>query len=423
MMMFKKPIRHDTACRICGSRNIKTVFQLNPTPPEDMFVPKEKLNVIQDAYPLVLALCENCGYLHLPFILNPEISYSHYLYETKITIGLTKQYQEYADQIISMTDARKGNLVVDLGSNDGTLLEAFKRRGMSVLGVEPSSSIAHVANDKEIYTINDFFTDSVVDKIIREFGHAEIITANYMYANIDDLHEFTNNVAKLLSKDGVFIVQTGYHPEQMKINMFDYIYHEHFSYFTLKVLKNLFAKHDLELIDAQKNPAKGGSLRVIAQRVGGKRLVVSSVNKILAEEENSLMHCPEPYLMFAKKIDGFKKQLNELIDHIEKDKKRIVGYGASHSTTTLTYHFDLGNHMRYLVDDNPLKQGMYSPGNHIIVHPSQYLLEDKPDYVIILAWQYQSQIIANNQLYLKDGGKFIVPLPELNVIEKENFGS
>ena len=422
MTVFKGPIRHDTACRICGSRNIKTVFQLTSTPPEDMFVKKEKLNVVQDAYPLVLALCENCGYLHLPFILNPEISYSHYLYETKITIGLTKQYQEYADQIISMIGARKGNLVVDLGSNDGTMLEAFKRRGMIVLGVEPSSSIAQVANEKGIPTIIDFFTDSVVDKIIKEFGHAEIITANYMYANIDDLHEFTNNVFKLLSKEGVFIVQTGYHPEQMKINMFDYIYHEHFSYFTLNVLKNLFEKHDLELIDAQKNPAKGGSIRVIAQRVGGKRSVAFSVSKILAEEENNMMHCDEPYLTFAKKIESLKKQLNGLINHIENDKKRIVGYGASHSTTTLTYHFDLGTHMEYVVDDNHLKQGMYSPGNHIIVHPPQYLLEDKPEYVIILAWQYQSQIIAKNQSYLKQGGKFIVPLPELNVIDKENCG-
>lgn len=422
MTVFKESIRHDTTCRICGSRNIKPVFQLNPTPPEDQFVPEEKLNIVQDAYPLVLALCENCGYLYLPFILNPEISYSHYLYETKITIGLTKQYQEYADQIISMTGARNGDLVVDLGSNDGTMLESFKRRGMKVLGVEPSASIAQVANEKGIHTIIDFFTDCVVDKIINEFGHAEIITANYMYANIDDLHEFTNNVSRLLSKEGVFVVQTGYHPEQMKINMFDYIYHEHFSYFTLNVLKNLFAKHGLDLIDAQKYPAKGGSLRVIAQRVNGKRPVAPDVNKILAEEKDNMMHRPEPYLTFAIKVEGLKKQLSGLINQIEKDKKRVVGYGASHSTTTLTYHFDLGTQMEYLVDDNPLKQGMYSPGNHIIVHPSQYLFDDKPDYAIILAWQYQSQIIAKNQLYLKQGGKFIVPLPELKVIEKENRG-
>jgi SAM-dependent methyltransferase len=414
---FNGPIRHDENCRICGSKNIVTVFELNPTPPEDRFIPKEQLNIIQEKYPLVLALCQNCGYLHLPYILNPAISYSDYLYETKVTVGLPRHYQEYADEILSLVRPLEGSLVVDLGSNDGTMLEGFKRHGMEVLGVEPSQKLADVARSRGIPTIADFFTDAVRKEIIDRHGHPQIITANYMYANIDDILGFTQNVASLLSHEGVFAVQTGYHPEQMKINMFDYVYHEHFSYFSLKVLRYVFEKCGLDLIDAQKKPAKGGAIRAVAQLKGGKRPVSPRIAEIIREEESRGIDKPETYIRFAEKINGLKVDLNLLLGQIKKEGIRIAGYGASHSTTTLTYHFELAPFLDYLVDDNPIKKGMYSPGWHLPVYPSSRLMEDKPNYTVILAWQYQTEILRKNQAYLNQGGKFIIPLPELRVIE------
>ena len=409
-------LRHDTTCRLCGSNKISTVFQLTPTPPEDQFVSREQLRVAQEVYPLDLALCEACGYVHLPYVLSPEKSYTDYIYVSKVTLGLKNHYQEYADEMLAMIQPLNDSLVVDLGSNDGTMLEAFKKRGMQVVGVEPAQAIGKAANDAGIPTIVDFFTDTVTEQIIQKYGKAFIITANYMYANIDDLVAFTNNIAKLLAEDGVFVVQTGYHPEQMKIKMFDYIYHEHFSYFTLKVLQSLFAGCGLELIDAQKNSAKGGSIRVVAQMSGGSRNVSERVIEIIREEETAGMDKKETYFEFGLEIERSKSELLVLLHKLKTEKKRIIGYGASHSTTTLTYHFGLAQFMEYLVDDNPIKSGLYSPGYHLPVFPSQKLYEDNPDYVIMLAWQYQGPIMERNRQFSEQGGIFIVPLPEFRLV-------
>ena len=235
--MNNKVLRHDLKCRVCGSSKINEILKLKPTPPEDLFLPKSQLSLSSEKYPLTLALCEDCGYTHLPYILSPDISYSNYVYETKVTVGLSAHYKEYAQKIIKYAEINKPSFVIDLGSNDGTMLKAFKTIGMKVLGVEPSEQIANIANNNNLDTINDYFSITLVDRIIKEYGKAAIVTANYMYANIDNVIEFTRNVKKILNDDGLFVIQTGYHPEQMKINMFDYIYHEHFSYFKVKNLK------------------------------------------------------------------------------------------------------------------------------------------------------------------------------------------
>lgn len=416
--MKNHPIRHDRHCRVCNEDRITTVFKLKPTPPEDQFIAKEKLNIIQECYALDLAICDSCGYLHLSHILHPEISYPDYIYETKVTLGLGNHYQSYADEVIALFPKSKDELVVDLGSNDGTMLKAFANRKLNVLGVEPGRAIAKTANEAGIPTINDFFSKKVVYEILKNYGKPLIITANYMYANVDDLLGFTKNVASLLKDDGVFVVQTGYHPEQMKINMFDYVYHEHFSYFTLTVLKVLFEKCGLELIDAQLLPAKGGSIRVLAQLSGGVKKISKRAIEILKSEQDSGMLRSDIYIHFAKKINSIKDQVNKTCDQLKCSGKRIVGYGASHSTTTLLYHFELFNYIDYLVDDNPIKQGLFSPGKHFPVYSSDKLTDDLPDYALILAWNYSEPIISKHNKFLDLNGKFIVPLPELKVIQK-----
>lgn len=410
-------IRHDTRCRLCGSESITTVMRLEPTPPEDKFVGPAALNQPQDVYPLELAICESCGYLHLPHILNPKLSYADYLYVSQVTLGLGTHYDSYAEEVLNLIRPSADSLVVDLGSNDGTMLAGFKKRGMKVLGVEPATSIAMAATEAGIPTIAGFFTDDIVGQITKERGKAKIVTANYMYANIDDLHGFTESVVKLLDRDGVFVVQTGYHPDQMKILMFDYIYHEHFSYFSVKVLQQFFARHELEIFDAHKTPAKGGSIRLFIQHSKGSREISSNVKHIIAQEELEGIHSASKYIEFAGKIDEKRKVLHDFISDFTTQKKRVVGYGASHSTTTFTYHFQLGQCLEYIVDDNPLKHGLYSPGYHIPVYASPKLLEDMPDYVVILAWQYADAIIRRTQEYVSKGGKIIVPLPNFKLVQ------
>lgn len=412
-------VRHDSACRICKGNKIPTVFSLAPTPAEDQFVTEAELSAVQKTYPLDLAFCESCGYVFLPDVLNPELSYPNYTYVTKVTLGLSNHYQDYADELISRFEVPADALVVDLGSNDGTMLEAFKKRGRRVTGVEPGTSVARIANDNGISTINAFFTEDTVEQITAKNGKATVVTANYMFANIDDLHSFTKNVAALLADDGLFSVQTGYHPEQMKILMFDYIYHEHFSYFTVAVLERLFHDCGLELISVQKTTAKGGSIRVVAQKRGGKRARENSVDQLLAEEQRARMDKKETYLAFAEKINSRRAEVRTVLDDLKAKKKSMAGYGASHSTTTLLYHFGLREYLSYIVDDNPTKQGRYSPGYHIPVFPADTLLKDKPDYVVILAWQYRDPIERKNQAYLDAGGTFISPLPDLRISSRK----
>lgn len=414
--MSEQVLRHDKQCRLCGSSRISTVFKLNDTPLEDQFVSQEKKAIVQPVYPLELAICENCGYVHLPYIVSPEASYADYVYVSGVTVGLRNHYNQYAKEIVADSGTPEGSLVVDLGSNDGSMLASFKRLGMKVVGVEPAGNIAKQANESGLTTINDFFTDKIVSQILQDHGPASVITANYMYANIDDVIGFTKNVAKLLAPGGIFVVQTGYHPEQMKIKMFDYIYHEHFSYFTVEVLGNIFSACGLELIHAQKMAPKGGSVRIIGQLKNGTRTVDASVQQMVDEELQQGMRKPETYRKFALDIEHSKNQLLKRLNELKAAGKKIVGFGASHSTTTLIYHFDLAPFIDYLVDDNQLKHGRYSPGYHLPVYSSEKLYEDTPDYAIILGWQHQNSIMEKHKNYLAGGGHWIIPLPNLQIL-------
>jgi len=415
--MSNQILRHDKSCRICHSLNIETVMRLADTPLEDQFLKEEFKHVEQPLFPLELAMCSDCHYLHLPYIVSPEASYADYAYVSGVTVGLRDHYDDYAKKLANDFNIVENSLVVDLGSNDGSMLASFKRVGMKVLGVEPAAAIAELANTNDLSTINDFFSDAVVEKILNEYGHAKVVTANYMYANIDDVLSFTQLVAKVLDKDGIFVVQTGYHPEQMKINMFDYIYHEHFSYFTVDVLDKIFQSCGLNLIHAEKTKPKGGSLRVVSQLKEGTRTIDTSVDNILEKEYKNGMEQAQTYIEFAEKINIIKDNVLKELEELKSKGKRIVGLGASHSTTILTHHFELAPFMDYLVDDNQLKYGSYSPGYHLPVYPPDKLYEDKPDYVILLAWQHTDSILNRHKAILDSGMKFIIPLPELKIID------
>jgi SAM-dependent methyltransferase len=418
--MNDKILRHDKNCRICNSNKIETVMRLVDTPLEDQFLKDEFKDTEQPSFPLELAICLDCHYLHLPHIVNPEASYADYVYVSGVTVGLRDHYDDYAKQVINDFNIAENSLVIDLGSNDGSMLASFKRVGMRVLGVEPATAIAELANTNDLPTINDFFSDAVVENILDEYGHAKVVTANYMYANIDDVLSFTNMVAKVLDKDGVFVVQTGYHPEQMKINMFDYIYHEHFSYFTVEVLGKIFEQCGLIPIHAEKTKPKGGSIRVVGQLKQGSKAVDSSVIELLEEEHRNGMNQAGAYLKFSEQINVVKSNVVEELRKLRKEGKRIVGFGASHSTTTLLYHFELAEYFEYLVDDNSLKHGSYSPGYHLPVYPTDKLYKDKPDYVVLLAWQHTDSILKRHKAIFNLGMKFLVPLPELKIIDSSD---
>ncbi len=403
-------------CRLCGSRNLEIALHYVPTPPADAYVPMEAADIVQEVYPLDLYLCHDCGFSQVSDIIRADSIYVDYIYETKSSLGLVDHFKRYAYAVVDQYKPAPGSLVIDLGSNDGSLLQFFKERGMKVLGVDPAREIALEATKAGLETLPEFFTAELSQRIRNERGPATIITANNIYANVDELGEFTDNIRPLLAPDGVFIFESYYLSDLIKNIVFDFIYHEHLSSFSVTPLVGFFKRHGMELIDAQRVPTKGGSLRYTVQLAGGPRPVSPRIAELLAEEERDGVTKIETFRKFSARIEAAKDQLRAFLTKLKSEGKTIAGYGAAATTTTLIYHFGLGDFLSFMVDEYTRKQNVLSPGLHLPVLPPQALIDRKADYTIIIAWRYVEPILEKNKAYRDQGGKFIVPLPKLEVL-------
>lgn len=401
-------------CRLCHSKKLKLVLKLASTPVADSYVKDPKIK--QPLFPLDLLLCMDCGNNQIRDIVDPDILYRNYLYESVSSLGFVKHFQDYAKTVVKKFKPNSSHsLIIDIGSNDGTLLRAFKSHGYKVLGIDPAARIAKEATLSGIETLPEYLSPKLAKKIKQQYGPAEIITTNNVFANVDDLDEFSKSVKEMLAKDGVFIFESFYMPDTVKNMVFDFIEHEHLTYFTVAPLSAFFQKHGLELIDAQRVKTKGGSLRFTVQREGGPRKKSQAINKFIAFEKRIGMHKPALYKTFAKRINKAKSDLIKQISRLKKSKASIIGYGASAQSTSLIYHFSLTDKLDYLVDDFKNKHNTFSPGCHIPVYPSQIIYGRKPEAIIIIAWRYAAPIIARNKKYLQQGGSFITPLPKLKI--------
>ena len=309
----------------------------------------------------------------------------------------------------------KGALVVDIGSNDGTLLRFFKAAGFKVLGVDPAREISEAANAAGIDTLCAFFTPEVAEKIKKERGPAAIVTANNVFAHSDDLAGMLRGIHALLAPDGVFACEFSYLADVVSKTLFDTIYHEHVAYHAVGPLKRFLETNGFELLEALRVDSHGGSLRAMAQKKGGPR-AGGSVAFRLKEEAVLGLGKPETMRSFAARIEKRKAELSELLKKLKAEGKRIAGFGAPAKATTLMHHFGLGKDvLDFIVDDSPWKQGLLSPGLHIPVVGSDELYKRKPDYVVILAWNFAAPIMNKHAAFRAAGGHFVVPLPELEV--------
>ncbi len=403
-------------CRLCGSRNLELVLKLAPTPSGDAYVPLEKVKEIQQVYPLSVLLCRDCGHAQLSDVVNPEILYSNYIYTTSISLGLAEHFRQYAEAVLSSIKPSMGALVIDIGSNDGTLLEFFQKQGMRVLGIDPASHLAAKVTESGIETIADFFTADLAVKARSERGPAAIVTANNVFANIDELDDMIKGIRRLMAPDGVFVFETSYLLDVIQKTLIETFFHEHLSYFSVKPLQAFFKRYGMELIDVERVATKGGSLRCTVQLAGGPRKISSSVAELIAVETHFGLQTAQPFKDFANRLNAGKNELHALLGELKARGKSIAGYGASVGVTTIIYEFDIAGFLSFLIDDNPSRHRLFSPGYHIPVLSSQVIYERKPDYVVILAWGYAEPIMRKNQEYIKEGGHFILPLPEVKVI-------
>ncbi|MCJ2164132.1 MULTISPECIES: class I SAM-dependent methyltransferase [unclassified Pseudodesulfovibrio] len=409
-----------TDCRLCRSESLETVLEIGSTPVGDDFVTAENSIRHQPTFPLELSVCRNCGLLQLPGVINPELIYSDYLYETSASLGLEEHFINYAKRMVDKVQPKADALVVDIGSNVGCLLHGVKSLGYSVLGIEPASALAKKATDSGVETWPMFFNRETACMIKREKEPAGIITANNVFANIDDLTDMMEGIAELLDHDGVFVFETGYMLDTVQNTVIDNVYHEHLCYFSVLPLIPFFYSHGLELVDVERIPTKGGSIRGMVQRKGGPRVVAESVTGLANLERELGFEGMAPFSNFVKRVEEMKRELLALIDDLRAQGKTVAGYGASVGVTTMLYYLDLKDRLDCLYDDNPVKFGTFSPGLHIPVHDSSKIYEHRPDYILNIAWRYANPIMNRHEAYLENGGQFISMLPVVSIINRED---
>ena len=411
------PSTQRKSCRLCAGKDLKQVLSLGKTPLANAFVPKEAKDRPQPEFPLDLHLCLDCGHLQLLEIVRPDLLFRDYVYVSGTSPVFIEHFRQYADEAIRSLGLKPGDQVIDIGSNDGTLLSFFKERGMKVLGIDPARKIAEEATQKGIPTIAEFFNRTLVEKLQGEGWHPKLITANNMFAHADDLAGITDGIKALLQRDGAFMFEVSYLLDVFQKGLFDTIYHEHLSYHAVKPLAPFFQKHGMKLTGAKRVDSHGGSLRATAQPVEGSHAPLPEVAQQIAEEEAAGLFKPEAYEQFAQKIAQRGRDLKQLLVKLKGEGKRIAGFGAPAKATTLMYHFGLdGGLLDAVIDDSPWKQGLFTPGHHIPVVPASLLSSpEKPDYCLVLAWNFADPIIKKQEAFRQSGGHFIVPLPELEI--------
>ncbi len=407
-------------CRLCHSRSLDLAAPLGEMPvatPNFKVVGVDRnAPVFRMAVPLELYHCRDCGHLQILHIGNPEIQYRDYVYTTSISLGLREHFKAAAARTMKKRRLTPSSFVVEIGSNDGTLLHYFKEGGMRVLGIDPAVEIAERATQDGVETLPEFFNEDLGAKIAQKYGVADVIIANNMIANVDDLDGFVRGVSRILAPSGVFIFETQYGVDVTESNLLDTIYHEHLSYFKIRPLTSFFKRFGMRLIEVENIPTKGGSIRVTVQSEAGGDPVDSSVERHLAREAELGVDRPEYFRSFLGKIDAIKRELHAIVDRCHADGKQVAGYGVSVGTLALLTQFDLTRKIDFLCDDDTSRGNMLSgPGYDIpIVSPKDFAAR-KAGITIVFAWRYTDPIAAKQPNYFAAGGKFVVPLPNVTI--------
>lgn len=414
--MSQSCIRRKT-CRLCRSTNLELVLPLTPTPPANAFITAADLKKNEERFPLDVFFCGDCAHVQLLDVVDPSILFKNYVYVSGTSPVFVNHFKSYAAAMIQKFKLDKEAFIIEIGSNDGTLLRFFKEAGMGVLGIDPAEAIARAATKNGIETLPAFFTSKLADTIKAQDGHADLIVANNVFAHADDLHDIVKGIRNLLKPQGVFVFEVSYLVDVYEKTLFDTIYHEHVCYHSVKPLRDFFKANGMELIATQSVDTHGGSLRAMVQLAGGPHPVEPSVAEFIAREEKLGLDKAETLKGFSAKINKLRDELKALLKKLKGEGKRIAAFGAPAKATTLMLHFGIGpEFVDFIVDDSPLKQGLYSPAFHIPVVPSTEIYNRKPDYLVILAWNFAEPIMGKHTKFREDGGHFIIPVPTVQVV-------
>jgi hypothetical protein len=403
---------------MCDSANLEKVLSLTPTPPGNRFLSRDELTLPEPTYPLDLYFCRDCQHLQLGHVVDPRILYQRsYSYVSATSAKFLEHLRIYASEMVARFSLPRGSLVADIGSNDGSCLRFFRDAGMRVVGVDPAVEIARKATESGIETIADFFSEERATQLRQDHGPAAFITSHNACAHIDDLEGVFRGVRHWLADDGLFGLEVGYLLDVYENAWFDTIYHEHLDYHTVAPFRRLFARVGMEPLAVERVSPQGGSLRVFAQRAGGPYRPNSSFSDLRALEHQKRLDKPEAFVEFGQRIDEIGSQLRSIVGELKRSGRSIAGYGAATKATTLLSHFRLGGaELDFIADDNPLKQGLFSPASHIPVTDPSEIYSRQPDYLLILAWNFAEPIMDAHRAYARRGGRFVLPMPVPRII-------
>ncbi len=403
----------DPSCRICGSFAVEIAWDLAQAPYGDLYCESRESAQKLPSLGLTLVLCQDCELLQIAQEVDVEVIYLDYLYQSSVTVGLGEYYRRLTNSLILELELRTSDLVVDVGSNDGTGLRPYRDAGMRVLGIEPSRGPALVSTDAGIPTINSFLDPSSVNEALTQHGAAKLVCANYVAANVPDPVAFFQSMRAILAPGGVISVVTGYHPDQFAVNMFDYINHDHVSYFSVTSAVKLAEASGLQLTGAERVEHKGGSIHLLFRAAESEVIPDESIVKLLQREGWLGSGTLTTYADLSARIEAASREVHQLLDTLPDSG--VAGVGASISTTHLLHQFGIGSRVTRLFDDDANKIGRFSPGFGIEVSPLKDLGRGQSQSAILLAWQH-SRVLLDRMRNVGFTGNVIVPLPHAHVV-------
>lgn len=404
-------------CRICGGVHFEPYLNLGATPAADSFVTDDDLGQEDPSYPLEVCLCSTCGISQLSYTVPPEVLYKYdYPYESSTTQTGRAHFLNLAKTVAEKFKLEPNDLVIDVGSNVGVLLDGFKKQGCRTIGIEPSGNIAEKALERGIQTINEFISPSLAARIVADNSQASVVCITNVFAHIHDLDGFMEAVNILLTDVGALVIEAPHFLQLINHLEYDTVYHEHLLYVSVRPLNYLFNRYGFEVFDVEEVPIHGGTVRIYVSRIGRNK-PTNAVAKIISNEEQGGAFDLERLKRFSDEVMAHRQKLVNLLRTLKSEGRTLAGVSAPAKGMTLLNFCGIGaDLLDFITEKSKLKIGRYTPGAHIPVLPDPELVSRQPDYVLLLAWNFADEIMANLSEYREKGGKFIIPIPEPKIV-------
>ena len=406
-----------TTCRACGGQRLRRFLSLGPQPLANSFLRSRDEFAGELRHPLDVYFCEGCSLVQILDVIDPEVLFRHYLYVTGTSETIAAHNREYARAVVETLALGSGDLVVEIASNDGSLLKCFQPYGVKTLGVEPATNITEIAVASGVETVNKFFDSVTAEEVRQSYGPARVVIGNNVLAHVDDTLDFLRGCANLLAEDGLVIIEVPYLRDLLDLAAYDTVYHEHHCYFSATSLKRLCEAAGLLAVRIDRLPVHGGTLRMYAGLRNRHEHRADEIEAMIEEERRAGMSDFARYEKLAAGVVANRRDILRLLEGLKREGKTVAGYGApAKGNTLLNYCGITTDLLPYTVDKSHLKIGLYTPGTHIPVLPASTLIERQPDYSLILAWNFAEEIMRQQREYRERGGRFIIPIPIPKVV-------